>query len=102
MAVFDQRGAEGTSCHDPGSSVFGRSHSFASSAPWGLVQPTDVVTVPAQPVAAAAFRKVGFSVDLQPMDRQTLVTRRTSQNHSCQGWLEQVLYQLELAGNQHP
>ena len=52
--------------------------------------------------AAVAFRKVGFSVDLQPMDRQTLVTRRTSQNPSCQGWLDQVLYQLELAGNHHP
>ena len=45
-----------------------------------LMQPTDVVTLTAQPVVAAqALRAVGFNVDLQPMDWQTLVTRRASQ-----------------------
>ncbi len=51
-----------------------------------LLQPTDVVTVSAQPVvAAAALRKAGFNVDLQPMDWQTLVTRRASMNPPAEG-----------------
>ncbi|WP_407815402.1 hypothetical protein, partial [Staphylococcus aureus] len=34
-----------------------------------ILQPTDVVTVKAQPVvAAAALRAAGFNVELQPMD----------------------------------
>ncbi|PZX17092.1 peptide/nickel transport system substrate-binding protein [Palleronia aestuarii] len=45
-----------------------------------LMQPTDVVTLTAQPIVAAqALRNVGFNVDMQPMDWQTLVTRRASQ-----------------------
>lgn len=51
-----------------------------------VLQPTDVVTVKAQPVvAAAALRAVGFNVDLQPMDWQTLVTRRASQKPPAEG-----------------
>ena len=42
-----------------------------------LMQPTDVVSLTAQPVVAAqALRNAGFNVDMQPMDWQTLVTRR--------------------------
>ncbi|WP_138473401.1 ABC transporter substrate-binding protein [Poseidonocella sp. HB161398] len=45
-----------------------------------LMQPTDVVTLTAQPIVAAqALREAGFTVDMQPMDWQTLVTRRASQ-----------------------
>lgn len=51
-----------------------------------LLQPTDVVTVKAQPVvAAAALRAAGFNVDMQPMDWQTLVTRRASQKPPAEG-----------------
>ncbi len=45
-----------------------------------ILQPTDVITVAPQPVVAAqALRNAGFKVTLQPMDWQTLVTRRASQ-----------------------
>lgn len=45
-----------------------------------LMQPTDVVTLTAQPVVAAQqLREAGFNVDMQAMDWQTLVTRRASQ-----------------------
>jgi peptide/nickel transport system substrate-binding protein len=51
-----------------------------------LMQPTDVVTLTAQPVVAAqALREVGFNVDMQPMDWQTLVTRRASQAKPSEG-----------------
>lgn len=51
-----------------------------------LMHPTDVTTVSPQPVvAAAALRAAGFTVDLQPMDWQTLVTRRASQNPPAEG-----------------
>ncbi|MGP4688690.1 ABC transporter substrate-binding protein [Agrobacterium pusense] len=51
-----------------------------------ILQPTDVVTVKAQPVvAAAALRAAGFNVELQPMDWQTLVTRRASQKPVAEG-----------------
>lgn len=51
-----------------------------------ILQPTDVVTVKAQPVvAAAALREAGFNVELQPMDWQTLVTRRASQKPVAEG-----------------
>jgi peptide/nickel transport system substrate-binding protein len=46
-----------------------------------LMQPTDVVSLTAQPVVAAqAMRNAGFNVDMQAMDWQTLVTRRASQS----------------------
>ncbi|QDL93969.1 ABC transporter substrate-binding protein (plasmid) [Paroceanicella profunda] len=51
-----------------------------------LMQPTDVVTLAAQPVVAAqALRAAGFVVDMQPMDWQTLVTRRASQAKPSEG-----------------
>ncbi len=51
-----------------------------------LMQPTDVVSLTAQPVVAAqALREAGFNVDMQPMDWQTLVTRRASQAKPSEG-----------------
>jgi peptide/nickel transport system substrate-binding protein len=51
-----------------------------------LMHPTDVVTLVTQPVVAtAALRKAGFNVDLQPMDWQTLVSRRASQKPPAEG-----------------
>ncbi|KXF74802.1 ABC transporter substrate-binding protein [Paramesorhizobium deserti] len=51
-----------------------------------LLQPTDVVSLAAQPVVAAqALREAGFNVDMQPMDWQTLVTRRASQAKPSEG-----------------
>lgn len=51
-----------------------------------LMAPTDVVTLAAQPVVASqALRNAGFNVDMQPMDWQTLVTRRASQNAPADG-----------------
>jgi peptide/nickel transport system substrate-binding protein len=45
-----------------------------------LMAPTDVITLSTQPnVAAQALRQAGFTIDLQAMDWQTLVTRRASQ-----------------------
>lgn len=51
-----------------------------------ILQPTDVTTTKAQPVVAAnALRAVGFNVELQPMDWQTVVTRRASQKPIAEG-----------------
>jgi peptide/nickel transport system substrate-binding protein len=51
-----------------------------------LMHPTDVGTLVSQPVVAtAALRKAGFTVDLQPMDWQTLVGRRASQKPPAEG-----------------
>lgn len=51
-----------------------------------LLQPTDVVTLTAQPVVAAQqLREAGFNVDMQAMDWQTLVTRRVSQAAPSEG-----------------
>jgi peptide/nickel transport system substrate-binding protein len=51
-----------------------------------LMQPTDVVSLTAQPVVAAqALRQAGFNVDMQAMDWQTLVTRRASQAAPSEG-----------------
>ncbi|OCX66534.1 ABC transporter substrate-binding protein [Thioclava sp. SK-1] len=51
-----------------------------------LMQPTDVVTLTAQPIVAAQkLREAGFEVDMQPMDWQTLVTRRASQADPAEG-----------------
>ncbi|WP_204353044.1 ABC transporter substrate-binding protein [Salinicola peritrichatus] len=51
-----------------------------------LMQPTDVPTVSPQPVIGAQLlRRAGFNVDLQPMDWQTLVTRRASQQPPAEG-----------------
>ncbi|MCJ8139127.1 ABC transporter substrate-binding protein [Falsirhodobacter halotolerans] len=51
-----------------------------------LMQPTDVVTLTAQPIVAAqALRAAGFNVDMQPMDWQTLVTRRANMAPPAEG-----------------
>lgn len=51
-----------------------------------IMQPTDVPSQAPQPVVAAqALRKAGFVVDLQPMDWQTLISRRANQNPPAQG-----------------
>jgi peptide/nickel transport system substrate-binding protein len=51
-----------------------------------LMQPTDVTSLIAQPVVAAqALREAGFNVDMQPMDWQTLVTRRASMDPPAEG-----------------
>ena len=51
-----------------------------------LMQPTDVVTLTAQPIVAAQkLRDAGFTVDMQPMDWQTLVGRRASQTAPADG-----------------
>ncbi|MGF9564817.1 ABC transporter substrate-binding protein [Neorhizobium sp. JUb45] len=51
-----------------------------------ILQPTDVTTTKAQPVVAAnALRAAGFNVELQPMDWQTVVTRRASQKPVAEG-----------------
>ncbi len=51
-----------------------------------LMQTTDVSTLTAQPIVGAqALRDAGFVVDSQPMDWQTLVTRRASQEPPADG-----------------
>ncbi|WP_445082896.1 ABC transporter substrate-binding protein [Chelativorans sp. YIM 93263] len=56
------------------------------NTPVVLMQPTDVVSLTAQPVVAAqALREAGFNVDMQAMDWQTLVTRRASQAEPSEG-----------------
>lgn len=51
-----------------------------------ILRPTDNAQVSSQPVVIAdALRKVGFKVDLQSMDWQTLVGRRASDKPSSQG-----------------
>ena len=53
-----------------------------------LMAPTDMVALATQPVVISkALRDAGFTVDMQPMDWQTLVTRRASQAEpSAGGW----------------
>lgn len=51
-----------------------------------LMAPTDLVALATQPVVVSqALREAGFNVDMQPMDWQTLVTRRASQAAPAQG-----------------
>lgn len=51
-----------------------------------ILQPTDMVALQAQPVVIAQMlRDAGFTVELQPMDWQTLVTRRASQAPPAEG-----------------
>jgi peptide/nickel transport system substrate-binding protein len=51
-----------------------------------IMHATDVTTLVTQPVVATQLlRKAGFTVDLQPMDWQTLVTRRASQKPLSEG-----------------
>ncbi|WP_043448113.1 ABC transporter substrate-binding protein [Halotalea alkalilenta] len=51
-----------------------------------ILQPTDVATLAPQPVVVAdALRRAGFNVQLEPMDWQTVVSRRASQAAPAQG-----------------
>ena len=51
-----------------------------------IMQPTDVPSQSPQPVVAAqALREAGFKVDLQPMDWQTLVSRRANSKSPAEG-----------------
>jgi peptide/nickel transport system substrate-binding protein len=51
-----------------------------------LMQPTDVSSLSPQPVVAAQqLRAAGFTVDMQPMDWQTLVGRRASKDEPAKG-----------------
>lgn len=51
-----------------------------------LMAPTDMVALATQPVVVSqALREAGFQVELQPMDWQTLVTRRASQAAPAEG-----------------
>lgn len=51
-----------------------------------IMHPTDVMTLRTQPVVVAqALRDVGFTVDLQAMDWQTLVGRRANQAAPADG-----------------
>lgn len=51
-----------------------------------ILHPTDNKQVSSQPVVIAdALRKAGFTVDLQSMDWQTLVTRRASNKPTAEG-----------------
>ncbi len=51
-----------------------------------IMHATDVTTLATQPVVATQLlRNAGFTIDLQPMDWQTLVTRRASQKPPSEG-----------------
>lgn len=51
-----------------------------------IMHPTDTISTSSQPVVATELlRAVGFKVDLQPMDWQTLVARRASQKPPSEG-----------------
>lgn len=51
-----------------------------------LMAPTDMVALATQPVVVSQMlRDAGFTVDMQPMDWQTLVTRRASQSAPADG-----------------
>jgi len=51
-----------------------------------ILQPTDVRVISSQPIVAAqALRAAGFNVDLQPMDWQSVVTRRANQGKPNEG-----------------
>ncbi len=51
-----------------------------------ILQPTDVRVIASQPIVAAqALRAAGFTVDLQPMDWQSVVTRRANKAKPSEG-----------------
>ncbi len=56
------------------------------NTPVVLMAPTDMVALATQPVVVSqALREAGLNVELQPMDWQTLVTRRASQSAPAEG-----------------
>ena len=83
----DETGAETlTSGGDPEAARAQLEEAGYDGTPVVLMQPTDVVSLTAQPVVAAqALRNAGFEVDMQPMDWQTLVTRRASMDPPDEG-----------------
>jgi peptide/nickel transport system substrate-binding protein len=83
----DETGAESlTSGGDPEGARALLEEAGYDGTPVVLLQATDVVTLIAQPVVAAqALRNAGFEVDMQPMDWQTLVTRRASMDPPAEG-----------------
>ncbi|CAN5626786.1 ABC transporter substrate-binding protein [soil metagenome] len=85
--LADEAGAESlTSGGDPEAARAALEAAGYDGTPVVLMQPTDVVSLIAQPVVAAqALRNAGFEVDMQPMDWQTLVTRRASMDAPADG-----------------
>lgn len=83
----DETGSESlTSGGDPEGARALLEEAGYDGTPVVLLQATDVVTLIAQPVVAAqALRNAGFEVDMQPMDWQTLVTRRASMDPPAEG-----------------
>ncbi|WP_136685144.1 ABC transporter substrate-binding protein [Falsirhodobacter xinxiangensis] len=68
-----------------------------------LMQPTDGPTLRAQPVVAAQqLRAAGFNVDMQPMDWQTLVTRRASQAAPAEGGWNMFFTNWEISEISNP
>ncbi|WP_207101639.1 ABC transporter substrate-binding protein [Paracoccus shandongensis] len=68
-----------------------------------LMQPTDGPTLRAQPVVAAEqLRAAGFTVDMQPMDWQTLVTRRASQAAPADGGWNMFFTNWEISEIANP
>ena len=62
-----------------------------------LMQPTDIAGhTNLAPVAKSLLEKAGFKVDLQPMDWQTLVARRTKKDPLDAGRLERLLHLMGL------
>ncbi|MBP0437054.1 ABC transporter substrate-binding protein [Tianweitania sediminis] len=56
------------------------------NTPVVIMQPTDIGAMGTVPVVVASeLRDAGFNVDLQPMDWQTLVSRRASMNKPSEG-----------------
>jgi peptide/nickel transport system substrate-binding protein len=60
--------------------------SVYDGTPVVILQPTDLLYLAKLPVVASQLlRQAGFSVDLQPMDWQTLQARRANKNHPSKG-----------------
>lgn len=85
--LADETGAESLlSGGDPQAAAALLEEAGYDGAPVVLLAPTDVVTLKDQPVVAAqALRNAGFNVDLQPMDWQSVVTRRPNMDPPSEG-----------------
>ncbi|MDF2095088.1 ABC transporter substrate-binding protein [Aquibaculum arenosum] len=85
--LADETGSESlTSGGDPEAAAQLLEEAGYDGTPVVLMAPTDVVTLNDQPVVAAqALRNAGFVVDLQPMDWQSVVTRRASMDPPSEG-----------------
>ena len=68
-----------------------------------IMAPTDLVAGRTQPIVAAQLlREAGFKVDVQAMDWQTLVTRRTSQKPPKEGGWNMFFTNIDLADIANP